>query len=192
MHFLQTSCIISEYGSLVKRLRRRPLTAKTGVRFPYELLQVRRMPLLLKNPSQATWFVGQAAKTSPSHGENRGSIPLRTADAVCFYRKVLHGSLVKRLRRRPLTAKTGVRFPYELFNTDFSHLKILFYIIWFVGQEAKTSPSHGENRGSIPLRTAFKTEACMAPFFCCADFFLPIINASKKARQFSAGLFLFF
>ena len=26
------------YGSLVKRLRRRPLTAKTGVRFPYELL----------------------------------------------------------------------------------------------------------------------------------------------------------
>ena len=23
----------------------------------------------------------------------------------------------------------------------------------FVGQEAKTSPSHGENRGSIPLRT---------------------------------------
>ena len=26
------------------------------------------------------------------------------------------GSLVKRLRRRPLTAKTGVRFPYELFK----------------------------------------------------------------------------
>ena len=25
------------------------------------------------------WFVGQAVKTSPSHGENRGSIPLRTA-----------------------------------------------------------------------------------------------------------------
>ena len=25
-------------GLLVKRLRRRPLTAKTGVRFPYELL----------------------------------------------------------------------------------------------------------------------------------------------------------
>ena len=39
LHFLQTSCIISEYGSLVKRLRRRPLTAKTGVRFPYELLK---------------------------------------------------------------------------------------------------------------------------------------------------------
>ncbi len=27
-----------KYGSLVKRLRRRPLTAETGVRFPYELL----------------------------------------------------------------------------------------------------------------------------------------------------------
>ena len=28
-----------------------------------------------------------------------------------------YGSLVKRLRRRPLTAETGVRFPYELFST---------------------------------------------------------------------------
>ena len=28
--------------------------------------------------------------------------------------------------------------------------------IRFVGQAAKTSPSHGENRGSIPLRTAIK------------------------------------
>ena len=29
---------ICNYGSLVKRLRRRPLTAESGVRFPYELL----------------------------------------------------------------------------------------------------------------------------------------------------------
>ena len=29
--------IENEYGSLVKRLRRRPLTAETGVRFPYGL-----------------------------------------------------------------------------------------------------------------------------------------------------------
>ena len=103
-----------------------------------------------------------------------------------------YGSLVKRLRRRPLTAKTGVRFPYELLKVlqnPFS-LKILFYIIRFVGQEAKTSPSHGENRGSIPLRTAFN-RSLHGSVFCCADFFLPIINASKKARQFSAGLFLF-
>ena len=59
-----------------------------------------------------------------------------------------YGSLVKRLRRRPLTAKTGVRFPYELLLSG----------------------------------------ACMAPFFVALIFFLPIINASKKARQFSAGL----
>ena len=25
------------------------------------------------------WFVGQAVKTSPSHGENTGSSPVRTA-----------------------------------------------------------------------------------------------------------------
>jgi hypothetical protein len=56
--------------------------------------------------------------------------------------------LVKRLRRRPLTAKTGVRFPYELFNVFQKVNKM-----WFVGQAVKTSPSHGENRGSIPLRT---------------------------------------
>ena len=29
------------YGLLVKRLRRRPLTAETGVRFPYKLLTVK-------------------------------------------------------------------------------------------------------------------------------------------------------
>ena len=32
--------IITEHGSLVKRLRRRPLTAETGVRFPYELFGI--------------------------------------------------------------------------------------------------------------------------------------------------------
>ena len=80
LHFLQTSCIISKYGSLVKRLRRRPLTAKTGVRFPYELLKVLQNPFSLKILFYLIWFVGQEAKTSPSHGENRGSIPLRTAE----------------------------------------------------------------------------------------------------------------
>ena len=78
LHFLQTSCIISEYGSLVKRLRRRPLTAKTGVRFPYELLKVLQNTFFLKILFFTIRFVGQEAKTSPSHGENRGSIPLRT------------------------------------------------------------------------------------------------------------------
>ena len=33
----------TSYGSLVKRLRRRPLTAETGVRFPYELLTIFRI-----------------------------------------------------------------------------------------------------------------------------------------------------
>ena len=37
------------YGSLVKRLRRRPLTAKTGVRFPYELLKVSQTSFSFKN-----------------------------------------------------------------------------------------------------------------------------------------------
>lgn len=32
-----------QYGSLVKRLRRRPLTAESGVRFPYELLTILRI-----------------------------------------------------------------------------------------------------------------------------------------------------
>ena len=39
--FLRTYSIILKYhtdGQLVKRLRRRPLTAETGVRFPYKLL----------------------------------------------------------------------------------------------------------------------------------------------------------
>ena len=40
LHFLRTCGIISKcFGRLVKRLRRRPLTAETGVRFPYLLLR---------------------------------------------------------------------------------------------------------------------------------------------------------
>ncbi len=34
------SSICIRSGSLVKRLRRRPLTAESGVRFPYELLSL--------------------------------------------------------------------------------------------------------------------------------------------------------
>ena len=105
------------------------------------------------------------------------------------------GSLVKGLRRRPLTAETGVRFPYELLFTSFifdtsSHSldtgksceeffcpknavakkieknkkstcifgkdRLLYrsrFDMRFVGQGVKTPPSHGGNRGSIPLRT---------------------------------------
>ena len=75
LQFDITCCIIcfASYGSLVKRLRRRPLTAKTAVRFRYELL-IHRM-----SEFNRLWLVGQAVKTSPSHGENSGSIPLRAA-----------------------------------------------------------------------------------------------------------------
>jgi hypothetical protein len=40
LHSVRSFGIIALSGSLVKRLRRRPLTAETGVRFPYELLTV--------------------------------------------------------------------------------------------------------------------------------------------------------
>ena len=42
MHFPKRCSIIIVQGSLVKRLRRRPLTAETGVRFPYELLFLKK------------------------------------------------------------------------------------------------------------------------------------------------------
>ena len=37
---------------------------------------------------------------------------------VVYDSRVANGSLVKRLRRRPLTAETGVRFPYELLTIN--------------------------------------------------------------------------
>ena len=44
----------------------------------------------------------------------------------CDAHNHLNGSLVKRLRRRPLTAETGVRFPYELLAVDTAQpLKVL-------------------------------------------------------------------
>ena len=43
--------------------------------------------------------------------------------------------------------KVLAKFSFLLYTT-----KVI--IIWLVGQAVKTSPSHGENRGSIPLRAA--------------------------------------
>ena len=37
---------------------------------------------------------------------------------------------------------------------------------WSIGQAVKTSPSHGENRGSIPLRTAKRIQKDSESFFC--------------------------
>ena len=79
------------------------------------------------------WSVGQAVKTPPFHGGNTGSIPVRiiilaVAALAAFqtgYEWMLvlsiqsqfnsfqtYGPLVKRLRHRPFTAVTRVRFPY--------------------------------------------------------------------------------
>ena len=51
-----------------------------------------------------------------------------------LYDSIIHGSLVKRLRRRPLTAETRVRFPYgllkhlHLMQVLFCCLNILSYL----------------------------------------------------------------
>ena len=87
---------------------------------------------------RAVWPVGQGVKTSPSHGENTGSIPVLAAlMKFCILESNLHirsveceneesaeqrGQLVKGLRRRPLTAKTRVRFPYWLLKNNQSFL----------------------------------------------------------------------
>ena len=48
-------------------------------------------------------------------------------------RQIADGQLVKRLRRRPLTAETGVRFPYWLLqmsgNMKFSDIFVFIYEI---------------------------------------------------------------
>ena len=75
---------------MVKRSRRRPLTAKTGVRVPVVV------------PHIAEWCNGN---TNDSDSFILGSNPSSAA---------IFASMVKRLRRRPLTAKTGVRVPMEV------------------------------------------------------------------------------
>ena len=84
---------------------------------------------------------GQAVKTPPFHGSNGGSIPPRVSPQEnCFY-----GPMVKRLRHRPFTAVTGVRFPLGS-SAQTNHF------VWPDGQAVKTPPFHGSNGGSIPPR----------------------------------------
>ena len=53
---------------------------------------------------------------------------------------IIHGSLVKRLRRRPLTAETRVRFPYGLLTIIYnsptreqmSRCDICFFVCWIL------------------------------------------------------------
>ena len=40
--------------------------------------------------AKETWSIGQAVKTSPSHGENRGSIPLSTAGKLLEIQKLFY------------------------------------------------------------------------------------------------------
>ena len=48
-----------EYGSLVKRLRRRPLTAETAVRFRYELRRKPRKHQCLRGLLYHKWVVSE-------------------------------------------------------------------------------------------------------------------------------------
>ena len=41
---------------------------------------------------------------------------------------IINGSLVKRLRRRPLTAETRVRFPYGLLKTDVKFASVFLFM----------------------------------------------------------------
>ena len=56
---------------------------------------------------------------------------------------IINGSLVKRLRRRPLTAETRVRFPYGLLK-DFSKGKSFFCL----SEEVKNGKTNDLRRKS--------------------------------------------
>ena len=127
-------------GSLVKRLRRRPLTAETRVRFPYGLLTI-----IYNSPTReqmsrcdicffVCWILFYRTIKRRLALYWVWNYPDEwTVSGICKYFRVkwkkcltnglahdsiINGSLVKRLRRRPLTAETRVRFPYGLLKTD--------------------------------------------------------------------------
>ena len=64
--------------------------------------------------------------------------------------------MVKRLRHRPFTAVTGVRFPLGS-----ARRRILY---WPDGQAVKTPPFHGSNGGSIPPRVNQRDRICPISF----------------------------
>ena len=85
-------------------------------------------------------------------------------------RSALYGPLVKRLRLRPLTPASGVRFSH---GSPVS-LQIVF---WPVGQEAKTPPFHGGNGSSILPRVIVCGSTIVYCFFIC-----PICLHSARMR----------
>ena len=51
-------------------------------------------------------------------------------------------------------------------------------IFWLVGQAVKTPPSHGGNRGSIPLRAIKRNASWMHSFFVISKCYLKIESCS--------------
>ncbi len=82
------------------------------------------------------WLLGQAVKTPPFHGGNRGSIPLGVTIFIWA-----HSSA----GRAPALQAGGHRVSAEHISEDHK------ITIWLLGQAVKTPPFHGGNRGSIPL-----------------------------------------
>ena len=89
---LHCNIYFQSYGPLVKRLRHRPFTAVTRVRFPY---------------GSSSWLLRlQLFYGQDTNGRQFHPIKLN------FNSFQPYGPLVKRLRHRPFTAVTRVRFPY--------------------------------------------------------------------------------
>ena len=82
--------------------------------------------------------------------------------------------MVKRLRHRPFTAVTRVRFPLG------SPLSADIFL-WPDGQAAKTPPFHGGNAGSIPARVS------PIPRLRYAVFFLFSPELSSRSSVFRRG-----
>ena len=113
------------------------------------------------------WLLGQAVKTPPFHGGNRGSIPLGVTIYGSIaqlgehlpYKQRVTGSIpvvpttygsVAQLVRVPACHAGGRGFEPLLSRQFFIGDKFK-KIIWLLGQAVKTPPFHGGNRGSIPL-----------------------------------------
>ena len=62
---------------------------------------------------QRKWSIGQAVKTPPSHGGNRGSIPLSTAEKLLNFRSFFVVSEMSRHTAGYLTLR-GNSLPYAI------------------------------------------------------------------------------
>ena len=119
--------------------------------------------------------LGQEAKTSPSHGENVGSIPagvtIRKNSVGFFVLQIFLAS--RRLAFRPTAKPEYLLTPVQrrkrirscrkgerkfgICGTSFRHTVTIS--IRPVGQAVKTRPFHGCNVGSIPARVTNEKDA---------------------------------